>query len=489
MAATLITISDAFRAALVAPGNTGTGAHKVTKIGLCNAAFDAFNPKLTALPNELKRIDTFGGQNIDADTIHVTLQDSTEEQYTFWGFGFYLEDGTLAAYYSQKAADGPIMEKAPAAQLLLSVDVQFASIDAATLSFPSASFLNPPASEDLQGVIELATQAETDAGTDDARAVTPKKAAMRYAPKNSPKFTGRVLIGTTLDDGTRLLQVAGDVKQVSSTIDGGAGFSTLYLSNNGKTRWTLGKRDSAETGNSAGGEFFLNAWKDDGSQASVLTVSRASQVASFVQRPVFNGATPWDSANFNPANYATTADRDATNSQVNAKVNKGGDTISGRIFMGNGTNGNLPELAFRRVTGDAQMFMRGWGSASNAGIEFVNSAYSAVVASIDNGGRAIFNNGMQAGSAQFNNDGNVYMPIRGGWLNNYLNDLYSWRDNLNANKADRNANCQWNSGAWESDAFSGANQRKDCPAPYVMVGQFLDGGGYWHMRGIVLRNN
>ncbi|MFP6562382.1 phage tail protein [Paraburkholderia sp. B3] len=483
MAGTLITISDAFRAALVASGNTGTNAHKVTKIGLCNAAFDASNRKLTALPNELKRIDTFGGQNIDADTIHVTLQDSTAEQYTLWGFGFYLEDGTLAAYYSQQAADGPIMEKSPAAQLLLSVDVQFASIDAAALSFPSASFLNPPAGEDIQGVIELATQAEVDAGTDDARAVTPKKAATRYAPKNSPKLSGRVLIATTADDGTNTLQVAGGVKQASSTIDGGAGLSALYLSNNGKTRWMLGKRDTAETGNNAGGEFFLGAWKDDGTQVSVLTVSRASQVASFNQRPVFNGATPWDTANLNPANYATTADRDATNGQVSAKVNRSGDTMTSRLSIA--PTGSQGDFGMR--SGD------GWWTYIRArnggGLEVINNGYSAVTAWFDNSGRLYSNGGFQAGGAQFNNDGNIYMPFRGQWISDVIGDLYAWRDNLNAGKADRNANCQWNSGAWEGAAFTGANQRQDCPSPYVMVGQFLDPGGYWHMRGIVLRNN
>ncbi len=556
MAGTLITISDAFRAALVASGNTGTKAHKVTKIGLCNAAFDSSNRKLTALPNELKRIDTFGGQNIDADTIHVTLQDSTAEQYTLWGFGFYLEDGTLAAYYSQKAADGAIMEKAPAAQLLLSLDVQFVSIDAATLSFPSATFLNPPATEDIQGVIELATQAEVDAGTDDVRAVTPKKAATRYAPLKAPKFVGpvsvdgrtllgttnddgvstlqangpvaifgpivvngtnappatgtglrlgtastydwlqsynaplslnplanRVLIGTTVDSGSHVLQVGGEVKQAGSTIDGGAGLSTLALSNNGKSRWTLGKRDTAETGSNAGGEFFLNAWKDDGSQASVLSISRASQVVSFNQRPAFNGATPWDSANLDPTRYATTADRDATNSQVTGKVNKSGDTMTGQLSIA--PNGVQGQLGMRSTDG----WWTYWRARSGGGMELINNAYNAITAYFNDGGRFYNNQGFQAGSAQFNSDGNVYMPVRGGWLNDYLNDLYGWRDNLNGNKADRNANCQWNSGGWEGGAFTGANQRQDVPAPYVMIGQFLDGGGYWHNRGIVLRNN
>ncbi|MFP3526100.1 hypothetical protein SB912_26815, partial [Pantoea sp. SIMBA_072] len=47
------------RAALVAPGNTGTTARQVTQIGLATAAF-VFQPDMTALPSELKRITTFG---------------------------------------------------------------------------------------------------------------------------------------------------------------------------------------------------------------------------------------------------------------------------------------------------------------------------------------------------------------------------------------------------------------------------------------------
>ncbi|WP_052391880.1 phage tail protein [Paraburkholderia bannensis] len=237
MAGTLITISDAFRAALVAAGNTGTNAHKVVSIGLATAAFDATNKKLTKLPNELKRITTFGGQNIAADTIHVTLLDDSADQFSLFGFGFYLEDGTLAAYYSQAAA---IMEKSPAAQLLLSVDTQFASIDAATLSFPAASFLNPPASETVQGVIELATQAETNAGTDDARAITPKKAAARFAPQVAPTFSGpvivngdttitgiakigtRALFGPIADDSSTRVQVDGSVRAANYFINGQA---------------------------------------------------------------------------------------------------------------------------------------------------------------------------------------------------------------------------------------------------------------------------
>ncbi|CBW73715.1 PHAGE TAIL PROTEIN [Mycetohabitans rhizoxinica HKI 454] len=183
MAGTPITVSEAFRAALVSGNHQGTVAHTVTHIGLCTAAFDASGAALKQLPHELKRIDTFGGQHVDAATIHITIQDNSPDQYALYGFGLYLEDGTLAAYYSQPAGDGPIMEKSPAATLLLSTDIQFTTIDAGTLGFESASFVNPPASTEHQGVIEIATQAEVDAGEDDTRAVTPRTANARYAPR------------------------------------------------------------------------------------------------------------------------------------------------------------------------------------------------------------------------------------------------------------------------------------------------------------------
>lgn len=187
--ATQIIITDAGRAALVAAGNGGTNAHQVVEIGLANAPFVA-DKGLTKLPNELKRIKSFGGANVAPDTIHTTLKDDTADQYSLYGFGLYLENGVLLASYGQAA---PIMEKSPAAMLLLSSDMQFTAIDATKLVFGDASFLNPPATTERQGVVELATQAEVNAGADDTRAVTPKTAAARYAALTGAKFTGPVV--------------------------------------------------------------------------------------------------------------------------------------------------------------------------------------------------------------------------------------------------------------------------------------------------------
>lgn len=197
MAGALIHITDAGRAALVAPGNMGTTARKVVEIGLSNAPFDDTNKGLVRLPNEIKRITSFGGDNIAPDLIHVTLKDDTADKYTLYGFGLYFDNGVLFGVYSQ---DTPIMEKSPAALMLLSADMLFTTIDAAQLVFGDATFLNPPATTERQGVIELATQAEVDAGADNSRALTPRTAAARYAALTGAQFTGPVIAASNAGD-------------------------------------------------------------------------------------------------------------------------------------------------------------------------------------------------------------------------------------------------------------------------------------------------
>lgn len=189
MPGTLIKLTAAGRAALVGPDNTGTVSRQVASVGIANAPF-VHSDALTVLPNEHKRIDTIAGRNVAPDTIHVTIRDDSADQFTAYGFGLYLDNGALLGTYSQ---DTPILEKSPAAIFLLSTDMQFVSIDAALLTFGDASFFNPPASTETQGVIEIATQAEADAGVDTQRAITPKTLATRlsmFAPLTSPGLLG-----------------------------------------------------------------------------------------------------------------------------------------------------------------------------------------------------------------------------------------------------------------------------------------------------------
>ncbi|MGS0981173.1 tail fiber protein [Burkholderia glumae] len=193
MEGTAIYLTDAGRAALVNSDNTGTTAHRVTEIGIGTEPFK-FDKGMRKLPGERKRLTTFGGKNVAEDTIHVAMQDATDDQYTMYAFGLYLESGVLAAIYVQPA---PILEKSPAAQMLLSADIQFTEIDAANLVFGDATFLNPPATTEVQGVIEIATSAEVDAGVDAARAVTPatlKPALARKANIAGDDFAGPISV-------------------------------------------------------------------------------------------------------------------------------------------------------------------------------------------------------------------------------------------------------------------------------------------------------
>lgn len=164
-------ITDAGLDALVDAQNGDTEAVIVTEIGLTETAFDPA-PTLDALPGEFKRVGTVAGQVVAANVIHMTAQDSSEDTYDLRGFGLFLADGTLFAAYGQ--AD-PIFSKVSISLFLLAFNVRFSGDIAGAIDFGDASFLNPPATETVRGVAEIATQEETDAGVDDERIVTPLK--------------------------------------------------------------------------------------------------------------------------------------------------------------------------------------------------------------------------------------------------------------------------------------------------------------------------
>lgn len=186
-------ITNAGRAKLVNGTNTGTNTVLISQIGLTSTGFTP-TAAMTQLPGEFKRMTSFGGESVAADTIHVTLQDSGTDKYPLRGFGLYLADGTLFAVYGQADA---IMEKASISTLLLSADVVFADIDTAQIKFGSTQFLNPPATESVAGVVELADGPETIAGADAVRAVTARglKATLdsRFGPNAPTPFVKTVL--------------------------------------------------------------------------------------------------------------------------------------------------------------------------------------------------------------------------------------------------------------------------------------------------------
>ncbi|UNP28096.1 tail fiber domain-containing protein [Lysobacter gummosus] len=169
MSGLFITVTSAGYRALVNRTNTGTNPVTVTHIGLSAATFTS-TEDMTALPGEFMRLTSFGGVAVAKDTLHLSIRDDGPGQYAYRAFGLYLSDGTLFAIYSQP---GVILDKSAAASMLLTADVRFQRIDATTLVFGDTYWLNPPATETVQGVVEIADRVEAIAGTDHTRALTP----------------------------------------------------------------------------------------------------------------------------------------------------------------------------------------------------------------------------------------------------------------------------------------------------------------------------
>jgi len=169
MSGLTLTLTHAGRAKLINAEHTGTAPVTITQVGVTASAFDPA-PTVTSVPGEIKRLGTMSGQNVAADTVHITIRDDSTASYTLRGFGLYLADGTLFAVYSQS---GTITQKSAQSMLLLSVDIKLLQVAASSITFGNANFLNPPATTTVQGVIELATANEAKAGTDSARAITP----------------------------------------------------------------------------------------------------------------------------------------------------------------------------------------------------------------------------------------------------------------------------------------------------------------------------
>ncbi|EGF93103.1 bacteriophage large tail fiber protein [Asticcacaulis biprosthecium C19] len=160
-------VTTAGRAAIAALG--GTDAVVISEVGV-TASHVVVSEATTVLTGEIKRIDTVAGVAIAADQIHLTVRDTTSDAYSLRSFALYLDDGTLFAAYGQP---GVIMEKTAPIVMLMALDIALADIAAADITFGDLDFVLPPASTTVQGVVELATNAETVAGTDNTRATTP----------------------------------------------------------------------------------------------------------------------------------------------------------------------------------------------------------------------------------------------------------------------------------------------------------------------------
>jgi len=166
-----ITITNAGRAALINAQNTGTNAFVLSQIGVSTQHISTALADLVTLPDERKRLGTMAGDVVSDDTLHVTIRDEGNDAYPMRAFGLYTSTGILFAVYSQP---DPIIEKSAAAMLLLAVDSKLVALSTDQVEFGPVGFTLPPASETVAGITEVATDAETDAGTDNWRYITPR---------------------------------------------------------------------------------------------------------------------------------------------------------------------------------------------------------------------------------------------------------------------------------------------------------------------------
>lgn len=177
-------VTAAGRQEIINAENTGTTPVLISEIGLGTGKYDPSESQ-TELQAEFKRLTTVAGQLISDDTIHVSAVDDSSDEYSYSEFGLYADSGTLFAVYSQQT---DIATKSAQSNMLLSADVVLTRVDATSLTFGEASFTNPPASETVKGVVELATPEETAEGLDSTR-VPPPSALKPLWGKLSDSFT------------------------------------------------------------------------------------------------------------------------------------------------------------------------------------------------------------------------------------------------------------------------------------------------------------
>ena len=192
--AIIFKLTTAGRQALVNAAQNGTLARTLVSVGVTATAFTP-TEALTTIPNEIKRITTIAGDVVAKDTIHVTIRDDGNQTYTVRGLGLYLDNGVLLGTYSQAAV---ILEKSAASIFLLSTDLRVldGSVNISTLQFGETNFINPPATTDRQGVVELATEAEANGLADAVRALT--------AASVKTLFNARALAATVITAGVGL---------------------------------------------------------------------------------------------------------------------------------------------------------------------------------------------------------------------------------------------------------------------------------------------
>lgn len=186
-----IIVTDAGIEEVINAERTGTAPVVLTEVGFGTGQYTPTHDQ-TALHDEFKRLpaNALSGGNVGDNVIYINARDSSNDEYTLYEFGVYTASGTLFAVCSQTV---PIMQKAARAQAYLDIEFLLTNVNPASVTLGDTNFFNPPATTETPGVVELATAAETIAGSASDKAVTPAGLIERTA---TTERTGLVQLAT-----------------------------------------------------------------------------------------------------------------------------------------------------------------------------------------------------------------------------------------------------------------------------------------------------
>jgi len=125
------------------------------------------------LQNERRRITVAQGEHLGNGQIHLSAVESGSEDYWVKEVGFFLEDGTLLAVWSDESH--ALAYKSQAADLLLGFDLTMLSTYADAIVISGEGGLHLPAATVMKrGTIQLATSEEVNTGASNTKGITPE---------------------------------------------------------------------------------------------------------------------------------------------------------------------------------------------------------------------------------------------------------------------------------------------------------------------------
>lgn len=191
MATTLnLIITDAGIQEVINAQHDGTAPVVLSQVGVGRGIYTPVASQ-TALHDEIKRLGSIAGGVVGGNIMHIqALDGDAAAAYAVYEVGVYTASGTLFAVYSQAL---PILHKVADSEIMLAIDIILTGVEPTAVTVGDTNYTLAPATTSNMGVVELATNEETVAGTDTERAVTPAGLAAVTAPHANLFATSRVM--------------------------------------------------------------------------------------------------------------------------------------------------------------------------------------------------------------------------------------------------------------------------------------------------------